>query len=61
MLINRKMLRESLYEYIPISQKNLKIIGAESQAMVRSNAIGIPLVAIAQGIVALVGFFNLWR
>lgn len=57
MLTNRKELRGSLYEYIPISEKNLKIIGKESQAMVRSNAIGIPLVAIAQGIIALIGFF----
>lgn len=56
MLTNRKQLRESLYEYIPISKKNLKIIGSEAQAMVRSNAIGIPLVAIAQGIIALIGF-----
>lgn len=56
MLTNRKQLRETLYEYIPISKKNLKIIGSEAQAMVRSNAIGIPLVAIAQGIIALVGF-----
>lgn len=56
MLTNRKELRTSLYEYIPISEKNLKIIGKESQAMVRSNAIGIPLVAISQGIIALIGF-----
>lgn len=56
MLTNRKELRISLYEYIPISKKNLKIIGKESQDMVRSNAIGIPLVAIAQGIIALIGF-----
>lgn len=56
MLTNRKELRVSLYEYIPISQENLKIIGKESQDMVRSNAIGIPLVAIAQGIIALIGF-----
>lgn len=56
MLTNRAELRNSLYEYIPISEKNLKIIGEESQAMVRSNAIGIPLVAIAQGIIALIGF-----
>ena len=56
MLTNRKELRISLYEYIPISEKNLKIIGLESQAMVRSNAIGIPLVAIAQGLIALIGF-----
>ncbi|PQJ78427.1 AI-2E family transporter [Polaribacter porphyrae] len=57
MLTNRRELRNSLYEYIPISQKNLKIIGDEVQAMVRSNAIGIPLVAIAQGLIALIGFF----
>lgn len=56
MLTNRARLRNSLYEYIPISEKNLKIISQESQAMVRSNAIGIPLVAILQGVVALIGF-----
>ena len=56
MLTNRSELRSSLYEYIPISEKNLKIIGTESKAIVRSNAIGIPLVAIAQGLIALIGF-----
>jgi len=56
MLTNRRELRESLIQYMPISKENLKIIGDESQAMVRSNAIGIPLVAIAQGIIALIGF-----
>ncbi len=43
-------------EYIPISKDNLKILGKETREMVRANAIGIPLVAIAQGIVALIGF-----
>ncbi|MBQ4820552.1 AI-2E family transporter [Aquimarina sp. MMG016] len=56
MFTNRKMLRESLFDYIPINKDNLKIIGDESQKMVRSNAVGIPLVAIVQGIVALIGF-----
>ncbi|MFD2565125.1 AI-2E family transporter [Aquimarina rubra] len=56
MLTNRKKLRESLFEYIPINEENLKIIGDESQKMVRSNAVGIPLVAIIQGVVALIGF-----
>lgn len=55
MLTNRTELKNSLYEYIPISDKNLKIIGKESQEMVRSNAIGIPLVAFAQGVIALIG------
>ena len=57
MLTNRKELRESLFEYVPISKINLQVIGAEVQSMVRSNALGIPLVAVAQGIVALIGFF----
>lgn len=56
MLTNRKELRESLFEYIPISKDNLKIIGEEIRAMVRSNALGIPLVALAQGVIALIGF-----
>ena len=57
MLTNRKELRNSLFEYIPISKKNLKVIGDEVHSMVRSNALGIPLVAVAQGVVALIGFF----
>ncbi len=56
MFTNRKKLRESLFEYIPINEDNLRIIGDESQKMVRSNAVGIPLVAIIQGIVSLIGF-----
>ncbi len=56
MLTNRRELRESLYEYIPIKKDNLKIIGEEVRAMVRSNALGIPLVALAQGLIALIGF-----
>lgn len=56
MLTNRTDLRESLKEYIPMDRGNLKEIGIEVQAMVRSNALGIPLVALAQGVVALIGF-----
>ncbi|CAZ95131.1 AI-2E family transporter [Zobellia galactanivorans] len=56
MLTNRKEMRESLYEYIPISTDNLKTIGSKIRQMVRANALGIPLVAIAQGVVALIGF-----
>ncbi len=56
MFTNRINLRESLKVYIPMGQENLKEIGTEVQAMVRSNALGIPLVAVAQGLVALIGF-----
>ncbi|MEG3659534.1 AI-2E family transporter [Arenibacter palladensis] len=56
MLTNRKKLLQSLFEYIPINDNHLNLIGSETREMVRANAIGIPLVAIAQGIVALFGF-----
>jgi predicted PurR-regulated permease PerM len=56
MLTNRGKLKKTLFEYIPISKDNLKIIGKEVNVMVRSNALGIPLVALAQGIIALIGF-----
>ena len=57
MLVGRRTLRNSLHEYIPLSKKNLMYIGDEILNMVRANALGIPLVAIGQGIVALIGFF----
>ncbi|TYB77084.1 AI-2E family transporter [Bizionia myxarmorum] len=56
MLTNRRELRESLLAYIPLNRDNLKLVGKEMHSMVRANAIGIPLVAIAQGLVALIGF-----
>ncbi|MEE2771304.1 MAG: AI-2E family transporter, partial [Bacteroidota bacterium] len=56
MLINRQSMRESLIEYIPLGKDNLRIIGEESNALVKSNALGIPLVAFGQGVIALVGF-----
>ena len=56
MLINREKIRESLFLYIPIGKENLEMMEKEVYEMVRSNALGIPLVAIAQGIVALIGF-----
>lgn len=56
MFTARKEMKDSLYEYIPIARENLQTIDGEVQDMVRSNALGIPLVAIAQGIIAFIGF-----
>ncbi len=57
MLVYSKQMKESIYDYTPLGNNNLKNIGKESIAMVRSNALGIPLVALAQGIIALIGYF----
>ncbi|KPM32153.1 Putative transmembrane protein [Croceitalea dokdonensis DOKDO 023] len=56
MLTNRSKLKASLFEYIPIKDKNLKTIGKETNGKVKANALGIPLVALGQGIVGLIGF-----
>ncbi|WP_037319312.1 AI-2E family transporter [Salegentibacter sp. Hel_I_6] len=56
MLIKRDSMKNSLISYIPLGNDNLKIIGKESDQLVKSNALGIPLVAIFQGVVALIGY-----
>ncbi len=56
MLTNRRSLRESMITYIPLGHENLRIIGEESNQLVKSNALGIPLVAFVQGVIALIGF-----
>ena len=56
MFVSPKALRTTLEKFTPFSKENMKIIGNQGVKMVRSNALGIPLVAIAQGIVALIGF-----
>jgi len=57
MLQSPKQLKDSLMEYIPLSNKTLVTLGKEINNVVKSNAIAIPLVALAQGIIALIGFF----
>ncbi|WP_026915185.1 AI-2E family transporter [Christiangramia portivictoriae] len=56
MLINQKEMRHSLIDYIPLGKDNIRVIGDESDQLVRSNALGIPLVAIVQGVIALIGY-----
>lgn len=57
MLISPREMKDSLMEYIPLSNKTLVTLGKEIDHVVRSNAIAIPLVALAQGIIALFGFY----
>jgi predicted PurR-regulated permease PerM len=56
MLITGPEMEEWLYEYIPLKQSNVKLVGHEVKTMVVSNTIGIPAIALVQGIVALIGF-----
>lgn len=57
MLVNRKQFIESLYSYLPLHPENISIIGEDIKSIIKSNAIGIPIIAILQGFVALLGFY----
>jgi len=56
MLINGRRMEEALYEYIPLKDGNVELIGKEVRVMVVSNTIGIPLIALIQGVIGLVGY-----
>jgi len=49
-------MENSLYEHVPLTDHNVNRLGKEIHMMVMSNAIGIPMIAFAQGVVALVGY-----
>ena len=56
MLVNGREMEEALYEYIPLKDGNVELIGTEVKVMVISNTIGIPLIALIQGVVGLIGY-----
>lgn len=57
LLINYDILNSKINEYIPISDENFNRISVDTYDIVKSNAIAIPLVALLQGLVALIGYF----
>lgn len=57
MLVNRESLNHTLRSYVPLEEENTLLIEREMDISVKSNALGIPLVALFQGVIALIGFF----
>ena len=57
MLIGGRKMEEYAYSILPFSQKNKENVLEEIHAIVTSNAIGIPLLAIIQGLIALIGYW----
>jgi predicted PurR-regulated permease PerM len=56
MLVNGRRMEDALYEYIPLRDGNVELIGKEVKTMVVANTIGIPLIAFIQGVVGLIGY-----
>jgi len=57
MLIHGEKTESFLNALIPLKKKNLSMLGTETKVMIKANAIGIPLLAIIQGIVGLLGYW----
>lgn len=57
MLEKPRLFEKLLKSAAPLKKANTDLIGVKIQKMVVANAIGIPVVAFGQGIVALVGYF----
>ena len=56
MLVNGRKMENNIYEHMPLRDENAAMLGKEVKNMVLSNAVGIPVIAILQGIVALIGY-----
>jgi predicted PurR-regulated permease PerM len=56
MLVNGRRMEDALYEYIPLKDGNVELIGMEVKRMVMASTIGIPLIAFLQGLVGLIGY-----
>lgn len=50
-------MEKTIKSFIPLQNKNINILASETKNMVRANAIGIPLISIIQGLVALLGYW----
>ena len=55
-LLNFRAIEQYFYELLPFNPENRKDIANEVYVMVRSNAIGIPLLAVIQGLIAYIGY-----
>lgn len=56
MLTEGRRMESSFYEWAPLKDENLLVLRNDLNRLVLSNAIGIPLIALLQGIVGLIGY-----
>lgn len=67
LLVNGREVEKFLDRFIPLKEENIDMLSLETKNMIRANAIGIPVLAIIQGIIATIGYwifgvkdFGLW-
>ncbi|MBS1917843.1 MAG: AI-2E family transporter [Bacteroidetes bacterium] len=59
MLIDGRRMEANLHQWIPLKDENTLLLRRETNSLVYSNAIGIPLIALLQGLIGLIGYFVL--
>ena len=57
MLQYAEKMESVISKYIPLKNKNISLIASETKDIVTSYAIGIPILAVAQGICATIGYW----
>lgn len=57
MVISNRRMESYIYDLLPFNKHNKADVLQEINVLVKSNAIGIPLLALAQGVVAFFGYF----
>jgi len=56
MLINHKLLNDSFYKYVPFKKTTLESMNNDLKKLVISNAVGVPITALGQSIIAYIGY-----
>lgn len=57
MLYSGNEIEKKLFKVIPLKDENTKLLALETKTTIKSNAIGIPLISLIQGITAGIGYF----
>lgn len=56
MLVNARQMERTLHNAIPLKDSNVDLLAAEGKKVVKANALGLPIIAIIQGITATIGY-----
>lgn len=57
MLVHGNIMESFLSHFIPLKKNNLALLSTETKVMIKANAIGIPLLAVIQGLVGMLGYW----
>lgn len=59
LLVSIREMDTWIYRHTPLKKENTRLLGDEIRKLVLSNALGIPVTAILQGIIGIIGYYFL--